>query len=164
MRARPVRAGERHGVWEVVRWDGRRRWYCVCTACGAVRWLLRQSLVYPDRRAVCRHATDADAAARAHLRRLRLKAYSVRRKLGRGAYADVRLHAPWAEDLDAFVEYMMTLDGWDDVRLSLDRVDPWGHYEPGNLRFATALEQARNKRRWRTQRAPDAADGGPISI
>lgn len=28
---------------------------------------------------------------------------------------------------------------------TLDRVDPLGHYEPGNVRWSTALEQAKNR-------------------
>jgi transposase-like protein len=30
---------------------------------------------------------------------------------------------------------------------SLDRIDPWGHYEIGNVRWATHVEQCNNKRR-----------------
>ena len=29
--------------------------------------------------------------------------------------------------------------------MSVDRIDPTGHYEPGNVRWATAAEQARNR-------------------
>lgn len=32
-------------------------------------------------------------------------------------------------------------------RHSLDRVDPDGHYEPNNVRWATSTEQGRNKRK-----------------
>ncbi len=31
-------------------------------------------------------------------------------------------------------------------RKTLDRIDPWGNYEPGNCRWATALEQRHNRR------------------
>lgn len=31
-------------------------------------------------------------------------------------------------------------------RMSLDRIDPNGHYEPGNVRWATFAEQCRNRR------------------
>jgi hypothetical protein len=30
--------------------------------------------------------------------------------------------------------------------MTLDRIDPWGHYEKSNCKWATAAEQARNKR------------------
>ena len=29
--------------------------------------------------------------------------------------------------------------------MSVDRIDPMGHYEPGNVRWATVAEQARNR-------------------
>jgi hypothetical protein len=29
--------------------------------------------------------------------------------------------------------------------MTLDRIDPMGHYEPGNVRWATIAEQARNR-------------------
>ena len=40
---------------------------------------------------------------------------------------------------------------------SIDRIDPNGHYEPGNCRWATASEQGQNKRPKITTTAPPAA-------
>lgn len=53
----------------------------------------------------------------------------------------------WGRDRRAFLEHLVTLDGWDDPSLDIDRIDVDGDYAPGNLRFITRQENARNKRK-----------------
>ena len=62
---------------------------------------------------------------------------------GRG----ITVHAPWVEDRVAFLRYLVSLDGWDQPALQLDREDNNRGYEPGNLRFVTRSVNMSNKRR-----------------
>lgn len=62
---------------------------------------------------------------------------------GRG----ITLFDPWINDYKAFEEYILTnLKEKPTPKHSLDRKDNNKGYEPGNLRWATSKEQARNKR------------------
>lgn len=56
---------------------------------------------------------------------------------GRGVTYDPR----W-DSFEVFVQDM----GLRPAGKTLDRIDPYGNYEPGNVRWATAMEQAHNKR------------------
>ena len=61
---------------------------------------------------------------------------------GRG----IHLYEPWRTDKSAFLAYVMSLDGWDQPRLELDRIDVNKGYEPGNLRFISKRDNCNNKR------------------
>lgn len=60
---------------------------------------------------------------------------------GRG----IRVHREWQDDPFAFYAYLDTL-GPCPPGYSLERIDNDGHYEPGNIRWASAAEQFRNRR------------------
>lgn len=61
---------------------------------------------------------------------------------GRG----ISVYEPWRTDRAAFMAYLVTLKGHGNPKLTLDRIDVNGNYEPGNLRFATRSQQVRNRR------------------
>jgi hypothetical protein len=65
----------------------------------------------------------------------------------------------WNDDFAAFLSDM----GEVPEGLSLDRIDPWDDYRPGNCRWATPLEQSNNQRRHhpRPSSEPGTAMGCP---
>lgn len=52
----------------------------------------------------------------------------------------------WRNDFQAFYDYVSKLPHFGEKGYSLDRINNDGNYEPGNVRWATAKEQANNRR------------------
>ena len=61
---------------------------------------------------------------------------------GRG----IEVHAAWREDRRGFLAHIAALEGWDNPKLDLDRIEVNAGYQPGNLRFITRRENCNNKR------------------
>lgn len=58
----------------------------------------------------------------------------------------------WVNSFDAFIAHVGPKpDGG--RRISIDRIDNNRGYEPGNVRWATASEQGRNRRTWKRKKA-----------
>lgn len=62
---------------------------------------------------------------------------------GRG----ISVCSEWFMDIHAFISYVSSLSFFGMSGRTLDRINNDGNYEPGNVRWATAKEQARNTRR-----------------
>ena len=67
-------------------------------------------------------------------------------------------------DIGDFAKYLATLDGCNDRRLTVDRIDNYRGYEPGNIRFATKSEQQMNKRNSPTERYKVLGDAFAVLI
>ena len=67
------------------------------------------------------------------------------------------MHEPWRDSFQLFLEYVGPRPS---SKHSLDRIDAKGNYVPGNVRWATLIVQARNKRGTKWVNHPDT--GKPI--
>ena len=61
---------------------------------------------------------------------------------GRG----IQMYEPWLDSFEQFEAYVIEAIGNRPQGMTLDRIDNDGHYEPGNIRWATMQTQCRNRR------------------
>ena len=57
----------------------------------------------------------------------------------------IKLYSEWDSNFELFKDYIESNLGQKEEGESLDRIDPLGNYEPGNIRWANATTQAYNK-------------------
>lgn len=137
--------------------EGKARWICQCQ-CGATHVALGANLVKGFTRSCgCFHRDDVAKRSTKHgharrknsdptyrswcsmLTRCRNTNFSKYKRYGA---LGVTVHPSWNE-YEQFLKDM----GPRPKGTSLDRIDPYGNYEPGNCRWATPIVQAFNQRR-----------------
>lgn len=85
------------------------------------------------------HTAEYDAWVDMKRRCLNYKAPNFKNYGGRG----IRVCDAWVDSFEAFIEHIGPRPS---LKHSIDRIDNDGHYEPGNVRWATMSAQLFNRR------------------
>lgn len=162
--ARKIRKGDEFGSWTVMEDETPKRTMCRCN-CGKEVEVDNNSLragtsnrclsCGAKRQKLCKGRIRCPYLSKEEYYRLSTKVSLAIARCTRSSSQYYRYYGArgisvcqeWLDDPSLFVEYLATLDGWDDRILFLDRIDNDGNYEPGNLRFTTTHESAMNKRK-----------------
>ena len=168
-KSHPPAQGEKFGRWTVT---GQPVWHdsthravpCRCD-CGTERIVLVQSLRRSDRALPSCGCWRREQSAQQSVRQwtthglTKHPLYQLWKRINRRCYdtnahnyrwyggAGVQVWEGWRHDAAAFITYVeQELGPRPSPRHSIDRIDPYGNYEPGKIRWADPVEQARNRR------------------
>jgi hypothetical protein len=139
---------------------GRTAWLCQCD-CGE-RAVVISNLLRTRNTRSCgclqaetsrRNGASSDGSANVKHGLSSLPEYFVwktmrQRAQGKGPIGDrpYYAHVTCCLEWDDFARFYADMGPRPSAAHSLDRIDPWGNYEPKNCRWATPTEQARNRR------------------
>lgn len=159
------RIGETYNGWFVIDYAGKDRgnktmWLCRCLGCGVEKKIDGYNL-QSGRSKKCRPCSALEVAAKTHKTHglTRTKVYRAWQSMKTRCYNEkqeqtfkyhgamgVKVHPGWMDDFEAF--YAHIGDPPSDLH-SVDRINAFGDYVPGNVRWSTQAEQMANTRRAR---------------
>jgi hypothetical protein len=152
--------GRTFGSWAVLAYAGRRSkkqyWLCRC-ACGLEKEIESYNLT-SGRSTSCRpcSAKTVGSNSRTHGRSkdkiyrawqsIKTRCYNpnATRSYRHHGALGIKMSDAWLNDFKAFAAHIGEPPS---PHHTIDRIDPFGHYEPGNVRWATQHEQMQNTRR-----------------
>lgn len=103
-----------------------------------------QNRIDGARKASVTHGMSRDRAEYRIWKGIKQRCFNPRRReYPRYGGCGISMHAQWADSFAAFIEYIGPRPS---PAHSIDRIDNERGYEPGNVRWATPVEQARNSR------------------
>ncbi len=141
--------GSEYGSFVVLSIAGNRS-FCRCK-CGREKWIFTKNLM-GRKNPKCRECFAKMSFCPRRVYSVAKNAINRCTKPSYKRYADyggrgIKVHPEWVESVEAFCRYLITLPGWDDESLVIDRIQNDGNYEPGNLRWANRSQSQRNQRK-----------------
>ena len=144
--------GQKWGTWEVLgaaaSLTGRARWLCKCTKCGVEKELYGTDIRRYASESGCRDChkrTERFAFPKeyAHWCEMRTRVTNRNRECF-SKYSTLGIEKSWVDSFSAFLSHIGPCPG---PGYTVDRKDNAIGYYPGNVRWATSKEQARNTSR-----------------
>ncbi len=125
-------------------------WRCECE-CGNTHDVGRNNLISGQckscgclKRDVCRSVNVTHGHTTQKGMTKEYKAWAHMKKRKGAAYEEVEVYAGWLDDFEAFYAHIGPCPN---PKYTLDRINPWRGYEPGNVRWADRKTQATNQKR-----------------